>query len=200
MRFAIRLGLAFAMGVALAATTPAVFASAASIQHAQEAHVVVRNGHLAIALPLRPGRHAISEAVPLSAHSYSSQDATSSSPTIQVRVGPHNCAGYNGEIYWVFVAQEQVWFIDTYGVLWDDCYGYYNWPSTVYVYVSYNEWDEPRQNFQAFSVHDGGPAGASRGVNSGNVPTMDIFGPSDIVITACLQSLNGWQCGAGQKV
>jgi hypothetical protein len=201
MKFAIRLGLAVATSVALAAAvTPAAFASATPAQHARAAHVVVKNGHLAVAIPLRPGRHAVSDEVLLSASSHASQAAASSAPQIQVRVGPHNCAGYNGEIYWVFVAQQQIWIIRTYGVLWDNCYGYYNWPSTVYVYLSYDERDEPHQNLQIFSLHDGGRAGASQGEDSGNVPTLDIFGPSGIKITACLQSLTGWQCGAGQSV
>jgi hypothetical protein len=188
------------MGVALvAAATPSAFAGAAAAQHAQGAHAVMRNGHLAVAIALRPGRHAVSDAVLLSARSYSPQ-AAASSPEVQIRVGPSNCAGFNGGINWVYFPNIEAWLIDTYGVLWDNCYGHYNWPSTVYVYVSYNELDEPRQNFQAFSAHDAGPAGISQGVNSGEVPTMDIFGPSDIVLTACLQSLDGWQCGAGQTV
>ena len=200
MRFSVKLVLTLAMGLALVAATPAAFASAASVQHAQQVHVADTDGRLAIVMPLRPGTHTVSDVIRLRASSYSLRAAAASSPTIQVRVGPKSCAGYNGEISWVFFAQEQVWLIRTYGVLWDNCYGYYNWPSTVYVYVSYNELDEPRQNFQAFSVHDSGAAGASQGVDSGNVPTMDIFGPSDIVITACLASLDGWQCGTGQKV
>jgi hypothetical protein len=201
MKFAIRLGLAVATSVALAAAvTPAAFASATPAQHAREAHVVVKNGHLAIAIPLRPGRYAVSDEVLLSASSHASQAAASSAPQIQVRVGPGQCAGFNGEINWYFVATIEAWVINTYGVMWDNCYRYYNWPSTAYVYVSYNELDEPHQNFQAFSVHDSGPAGISKGVNSGDVPTKDTFGPSGIKITACLQSLTGWQCGAGQPV
>jgi hypothetical protein len=201
MKFAIRLGLAVATSVALAAAvTPAAFASATPAQHAREAHVVVKNGHLAIAIPLRPGWHAVSDEVLMSASSYTSQAAASSAPQIQVRVGPHSCAGYNGEITWSFFPYIQAWLINTYGVMWDNCYGYYNWPSTAYVYVSYNELDEPRQNYQAFSVHDSGPGGVSQVVNSGEVPTKDTFGPSGIKITACLQSLTGWQCGAAQSV
>lgn len=200
MRFVVRLGLAGAMGLALFAGTPATFASAAPVQHAQAPHLAVANGHLAVAIPLTPGRHVVSGAMTLSAAAHPVKAAASSSPTIHVRVGPNNCAGYNGEIFWVYFPTITAWVIDTYGVLWDNCYSHYSRPSTVYVYVSYNELDEPRQNFQAFSLHDAGPGGVSQGVDSGDVPTMDIFGPSDIVITACIQSINGWQCGAGQKV
>lgn len=201
MKFTIRLGLAFATSVALvAAMAPAAFASTTPAQHARQAHVVVRNGHLALAIPLRPGRHTVSGQVELSASSRSPAAAPSAAPQIQVRVGPHQCAGYNGEINWVYFPNIEAWLINTYGVLWDNCYKYYSWPSTAYVYVSYNELDEPRQNFQAFSVHDSGPAGISQGVNSGEVPTADIFGPSGIKVTACLQALDGWQCGAGQPV
>lgn len=199
MRFAIRLALAFMTAAALVAAAPAVFAGAAPVQHTQTAHVVIRNGHLAIAIPLRPGRHAVSEGVSMNSRSYSGQ-AASSSPEVQVRVGPHNCAGYNGEVVAVWVPIYAWPIIETWGTAWDDCYGYYNWPSTVYVYVSYSELDEPRQNFEAGSVHDGGSGGASTGLSTGPVLTADVFLPSDIVVTACIQSLDGWACGAGQKV
>jgi hypothetical protein len=200
MKFTIRLGLAFAASVALAAAViPAALASASPAQNARAAHVEVRNGHLAIAIPLRPGRHAVSDEVRLSARSYT-LDAALSSPQIQVRVGPGQCAGFNGEMTWSFVPTIEAWVINTYGVMWDNCYKYYSWPSTAYVYVSYNELDEPRQNFQAFSVHDSGSAGVSEGVNSGDVPTMDTFGPSGIKVTECLESLDGWQCGTGQPI
>lgn len=201
MKFTIRLGLAFAASVALVgAMAPAAFASATSAQPARAAHAVVKNGRLAIAIPLRPGRHAVSDEVQLSARSHSPGAAPSAAPEIQVRVGPGQCAGFNGQMTWSFVPTIEAWVINTYGVMWDNCYRYYSWPSTAYVYVSYNERDEPRQNYQAFSVHDSGPGGVSKGVNSGDVPTMDIFGPSGIKVTACLQSLDGWQCGAGQSI
>lgn len=114
MRFAIRTVLAFAVGVALVAATPAVVASATPIQHARQAHVVFRNGGLTIAIPLRPGRHVVSDAVALNAHSYSSPAAASSSPTIHVRVGPTSCAGYNGEITWEYFPNIEAWLINTY--------------------------------------------------------------------------------------
>lgn len=206
MRFAIKLALAFMAAGALVAAAPAMFvgaasaASAAPVQHAQTAHVVIRNGHLAIAIPLRPGRNAVSEAVGLNSRSDSGLAAASTAPEVQVRVGPHNCAGYNGEVEDVWVPIYDWPIIETWGTAWDDCYGYYNWPSTTYVYVSYSELDEPRQNFEAGSVHDGGSAGASTGIATGPILTADIFLPSDIVVTACIQSIDGWACGAGQKV
>ena len=203
MRFAIKLALAFMAAGALVAAAPAMFVSAATaapVQHAQTARVVVRNGHLAIAIPLRPGRNSVSEAVALNSRSDLGLAAASTAPEVQVRVGPHNCAGYNGEVVHVWVPVYDWPIIETWGTAWDDCYGSYNWPSTTYVYVSYSELDEPRQNFEAGSVHDGGSAGASAGISTGPVVTADIFLPSDIVVTACIQSIDGWACGAGQKV
>ena len=200
MGIRIRAALVCAMGLALVGATPAVFASTVPAHQQQTAHAVIKNGHLAIAIPLRPGSHAVSDAVLVSASTSLPRAAASSSPEIQVRVGPGTCAGYNGEIIYGFVGSgEDFVYIDTWGVLWDDCYNYYAYPSTAYVYVSYNELDEPRQNFQAGSEYDGGSAGASTGINTGPVMTADIFLPSDIVVTACLESIDGWQCGAGQE-
>jgi hypothetical protein len=200
MRFGIRLGLAFATSVALvAAVTPAAFASSTT-QQATAAHVVTKNGHLALAIPLRPGTHKVSSQFKVHAPAPSPGAAPSAAPTIQIRVGPSACAGYNGEINWVYFPNSEAWLINTYGVLWDNCWRFYARASTVYVYVSYNELDEPRQNFQAFSLKDSSSPGISKGVNSGEIQTADIFGPSAIQVDACLSSVNGWECGKGQSI
>jgi hypothetical protein len=187
--------------IAAPASGPAVLASAAPGQHAQTAHVVIRNGHLAVAIALRPGSHAVSHAVPLSARSYSPQAAASSSPEVQVRVGPNNCGGFNGQVVTgnTPFPYDTPW-VQVYGIVWDDC-GPYIYPSTVYVYVNYHCFlcHNP-VNYSVGSVYDGGPGGVSTGLNSGQQDTPSGFDAAGIKVTACMESAYGWQCGAGKGV
>jgi hypothetical protein len=201
MRFAIRLVLAFVGAAAVVATAPAVFASAAPVQHSRNAPVAVRGDRLAVAIPLTPGRHAVSEAVSLNSRSYSGQATSAASPQVQVRVGKNNCGGFNGEVLTgnTPFPYNSGW-VQVYGIVWDDC-GAYTYPTTVYVYVSYDCFACGNPvNYSVGNVSSSGPGDVSTSLDSGQQDTPSGFDASGIKVTACLKWNAGWACGKGQGV
>jgi hypothetical protein len=195
MRFPMKLALASLVAAGAMAVAPILPASAAPVQGTHSATVAARPGNLAAAIAMKPGTHT--------APSIPDQPCiTSACPPVSVRVGPGNCAGFNGHIEWYDSVgpPEVVFIIPVYGILWDNC-SPDGAPTTTYLYLSYTCFGcEPSpENYSIASLY--APSSAydySTGVNNtSNTPSG--YAPSNVKLTLCLESPRGWACGKSQS-
>jgi hypothetical protein len=196
--------LALAGAAALTMAAPAAFASAIPAQPAPRATAVIGGSRISVEVPPGPGRHRIAMRVPVTALPVTAARSAAApgqaSAGVQVRVGKNNCGGFNGKVEYdsnpdPFPSVGVTYWIQIFGDVWDDC-GIYTYPSTVYVYLSFNclQCNNP-VNWDVGHVYDGGPNNVSGGLNTGQQDTPSDFGPSSIKVDACLKWNNGWGCG-----
>jgi hypothetical protein len=208
MRFPMKLVLASLVVAGAMAVAPTLPASAAPVQGAQGATAAARPGGLAAAIVMKPGTHTVSETIPATsrqaAPSVPDQPCiTSACPPVSVRVGPYNCAGFNGHIEW-YMSQPpphlNSFIINVWGILWDDC-SPYGAPTTAALYINYKCFGcyPSPVNYLIKALY--APSSAyyySTGVNStSNTPSG--YAPSNVKLTLCLSSPRGWACGKPQS-